>query len=229
MDMKILGLVGSPRKNSNTDLLVTAILAGAAKNKHKTEKVYLYNVDISPCVDCRACKQGYLQCSLKDGMQTLYPMLEAADVVIFGTPLYWYGPSAKMKLLLDRLRPFIASKKLKGKKAVLVVPSEEGADACNHTVGMFNMSVGYLEMDLVSVLLPKTSELAEVKELPDVLHQARTIGKQHQINAGYAFFFGTRKWLSLPALMYSPPMPRTAEAILAKFSLPKNCLGFIMM
>ena len=39
--MKILGLVGSPRKDSNTDLLVSAILEGAAKNKHATEKVYL--------------------------------------------------------------------------------------------------------------------------------------------------------------------------------------------
>ncbi len=175
--MKILGLVGSPRKNSNTDLLVTAILAGAAKNKNTTEKVHLYSVDISACVDCRACKKGNLQCVLKDGMQKLYPKIQEADVIVFGTPLYWYGPSAKMKLLLDRLRPFIASKELKGKKAVLVVPSEEGADACNHTVGMFNLSLGYLEMTLVSVLLPKASERAEIKKQPDVLHQAQTIGK----------------------------------------------------
>jgi multimeric flavodoxin WrbA len=175
--MKILGLVGSPRKDSNTDLLVSAILAGAAKNKHTTEKLYLYSVDISPCVDCRVCKKGSLQCALKDGMQTLYPKLEKADVVVFGTPLYWYGPSAKMKLLLDRFRPFIASKKLKGKKAVLVVPSEEGADACNHTVGMFNLSFGYLEMDLVTILLPKASERAEVKDQAEVLDQAQMIGK----------------------------------------------------
>ncbi|MCL5876899.1 MAG: flavodoxin family protein [Candidatus Bathyarchaeota archaeon] len=175
--MKILGLVGSPRKNSNTDLLVTAILAGAAKNKHTTEKVHLYTVDISACVDCRACKKGNLQCVLKDGMQKLYPKIQNANVIVFGTPLYWYGPSAKMKLLLDRLRPFIASKELKGKKAVLVVPSEEGADACNHTVGMFNLSLGYLEMTLVSVLLPKASEQAEIKKQPDVLRQAQTIGK----------------------------------------------------
>lgn len=175
--MKILGLVGSPRKNSNTDLLVSAVLTGAAKNKHITQKVYLYNVEIAPCVDCKACKKDDFQCVLNDDMQKLYPKIQNADVIVFGTPLYWYGPSAKMKLLLDRLRPFIASKKLKGKKAVLVVPSEEGADACNHTVGMFNMSLGYLEMTLISVLLPKASERAEVKQQPDVLHQAQTIGK----------------------------------------------------
>jgi multimeric flavodoxin WrbA len=149
--MKVLGLVGSPRRGGNTDLLVDSVLEGVAK-KHSTEKIYLYGVDIAPCVDCRACKKGNLQCALRDGMNVLYPKLEEANVIVFGTPLYWYGPSAKMKLLLDRLRPYIASKKLKGKRAVLIVPSEEGADACNHTVGIFNMSIKYLEMELEGVL-----------------------------------------------------------------------------
>jgi multimeric flavodoxin WrbA len=175
--MKVLGLVGSPRKGGNTDLLVDTVLEGAAKNKHTTEKVYLYGVDIAPCVDCRACKKGNLQCVLKDGMQMLYLKLEEADVIVFGTPLYWYGSSAKMKLLLDRLRPYIASKKLAGKRAVLLVPSEEGADACSHIVGMFNLSFGYLEMQITGVLLPKASEKGEVKEQPHVLEEAKLLGR----------------------------------------------------
>ncbi|MCW4002607.1 MAG: flavodoxin family protein [Candidatus Bathyarchaeota archaeon] len=178
--MKILGLVGSPRKASNTDSLVSTILDGASKNNHETEKVYLYNVDVEPCVDCRGCKKGSYQCVLKDGMQELYPKLEQADVIVFGTPLYWYGPSAKMKLFVDRLRPFIVSKKLRGKRAVLVVPSEEGADACNLTVGMFKLSFRYLEMDLVSVILPTASERAEVMTQPQVLKEAFEIGKSLQ-------------------------------------------------
>lgn len=114
--MKVLGLVGSPCKGGNTDLIVSAILEGADQ-KHSAEKVYLYDANIAPCVDCRVCKKGNLQCILKDDMQKIYGKLEEADVVVFGTPLYWYGPSAKMKLLIDRLRPFIESKKLKGKRA----------------------------------------------------------------------------------------------------------------
>lgn len=53
--MKVLGLVGSPRKEGNTDLLVSAILNGAAASGHETEKVYLYDFDIAPCLDCKAC------------------------------------------------------------------------------------------------------------------------------------------------------------------------------
>jgi multimeric flavodoxin WrbA len=175
--MKVLGLVGSPRKAGNTDLLVSAILYGAGASNHEIEKLFLYDADISPCLDCRGCKKGTFQCVLKDGMKQLYPKLEEADVIVFGTPLYWYGPTAKMKLMVDRLRPYIASKKLKGKKAILVVPSEEGADACNLVVGMFELSFKYLEIDLVGKILAKASEKGEVREQPKVLDEAFKLGK----------------------------------------------------
>ncbi len=174
--MTVLGLVGSPRKGSNTDLLVSAILDSAAAD-NQVDKVYLYDVDVAPCVDCKVCKTGSHKCALDDGMQTLYPKLEEADVIVFGTPLYWYGPTAKMKLLMDRLRPFIASGKLKGKKAVLVIPSEEGAAACKFTVGMFTLSFKYLGIDLVGKLLPKASERAEVKGQPNTLDKAKKLGR----------------------------------------------------
>jgi multimeric flavodoxin WrbA len=179
--MHILGLVGSPRRNSNTDLIVSSILYGAGASNHTIDKVYLYDVDIAPCVDCRACKQGSCKCALGDGMQMLYPKLEEADAIVFGTPLYWYGPSAKMKLFIDRLRPFVSSKKLEGKKAVLVVPSEEGAEACNLVVGMFELSFKYLGIELVGKLLPKASEKAEVKSQPQVLNEAFDLGKKFSL------------------------------------------------
>jgi multimeric flavodoxin WrbA len=175
--MKVLAFVGSPRKASNTDLVINAILQGSTEKNNTTKKVYLYDADIKPCLDCKACKKGNFKCLLNDAMQQLYPSLEEAEVLVFGTPLYWYGPSAKMKLLIDRLRPYIASKKLRGKKAVLVVPSEEGPDACNYIVGMFNESLKYLGVDLVATLLPKASEFSEVKNQPQTLDVAIGIGR----------------------------------------------------
>jgi multimeric flavodoxin WrbA len=175
--MKILGLIGSPRKKGNTDLLVSRILDGASANNHLTEKLYLYELSISPCVDCRRCKKGSFQCVVNDDMQRLYPKLEDADVIIFGTPLYWYGPTGKMKLLIDRLRPFIASKKLKGKKAILVVPSEEGPSACSYLVGMFELSFKYLEINIIDKVLVKAYEKAEVREQPEIIERMLQLGK----------------------------------------------------
>jgi multimeric flavodoxin WrbA len=175
--VKVLGLVGSPRKGGNTDLTVQAVLEGAAANLNSIEKIYLYDFEIVPCVDCKTCKKPPYQCVIKDDMPNLYLKLQEADAIIFGTPLYWYGPSAKMKLLIDRLRPLIASKSLYGKKAVLVIPSEEGAAACIHAVGMFALSFEYLGVDLAGKLMPHASEKGEVKNHPLTLKEALALGK----------------------------------------------------
>ena len=110
-------------------------------------------------------------------MKLLYPKLEEADVIVFGTPLYWYGPTAKMKLMVDRLRPYAASGKLKGKKAVLVIPSEEGPKACGNLVDMFELSFRYLGLELAGKILATASEKGEVKEQPKTLDKAFEIGK----------------------------------------------------
>ncbi|MEM2088424.1 MAG: flavodoxin family protein [Thermoproteota archaeon] len=175
--MKVLGLIGSPRKGSNTDLLVSRILDGASASNHLTEKLYLYELNISPCVDCRRCKKDNFQCVVDDDMQILYCKLKDADMIIFGTPLYWYGPTGKMKLVIDRLRPFIASKKLKGKKAILVVPSEEGPSVCSYLIGMFELSFKYLEINLIDKVLVKAYEKAEVREQPEILERMFHLGK----------------------------------------------------
>ena len=175
--MKVLGLVGSPRKGGNTDTLVSAILYGAGASNHEVEKIFLYDIDILPCIDCRGCKKGFYECVFNDGMKLLYAKIEEAQVIIFGTPLYWYGPTAKMKLMLDRFRPFISSRKLKGKKAILAIPSEEGPKACSPLVIMFECSFNYLGMKLAEKFLLQASEKGDVKKQPRVLDQAFEFGK----------------------------------------------------
>lgn len=56
--MKILALIGSPRKGGNTDILVEQILKGLKRGGHSGEKLYLYDYEILPCLDCRGCKGG---------------------------------------------------------------------------------------------------------------------------------------------------------------------------
>ena len=174
--MKILALIGSPRRGSNTDIAVERILAGACESGHTSEKVYLYDYEIAPCVDCRRCKETPNVCVLHDDMLAVYPKIEEADVIIFGTPLYWYGATAKMKLLIDRLRPYIASRKLEGKKGVVVAPSEEGPEACGCLVEMFRKSFAYLGMEFAGAILPKAYERGEIKENQEELQKAHEFG-----------------------------------------------------
>ncbi|HUS76907.1 MAG TPA: flavodoxin family protein [Methanothrix sp.] len=177
--MRILALVGSPRKGGNTEILVDEILKGAEAKGHVTERLRLYDYEILPCLDCRGCKRaksGYT-CALSDGMQEIYGKLERADIIIFGTPIYWYGPTAKMKLVIDRLRPYIASRKLSGKKGMVATPSEEGAGCCGPLLQMFAMSFDYLGMENAGSLLAQAYERGEIKKKPEELERAREMGK----------------------------------------------------
>ena len=174
--MKILALIASPRKGSNTDILVDQILKGGKGSGYLAEKLYLYDRRISPCIDCRNCKKGEYVCTTKDGMQRIYPKMEEADVIIFGTPNYWFGPAAKMKLLVDRMRPFVANKKMKGKRWVLVVPAADGPSVCGPLVQMFQWSFDYLGMKCAGKILVKAYEKGEVKESREVLKRAYTLG-----------------------------------------------------
>lgn len=174
--MNVLGLVGSPRKGGNTDLLVDQVLLGAQKRGYEVEKLYLYDCSISLCVDCRACKRGEYVCRLMDDMQLIYRLLEEADVIVFGSPLYWYGPSGKMKLLIDRMRPFVENRKLERKRAVLVVPSAEGAEACGPLVEMFRLCFGYLGVEFVGAVFAVAYGRGEVAKSPEDLRKAYELG-----------------------------------------------------
>ncbi len=174
--MKVLALIGSPRKKGNTDLLVEQILEGSRAKGHTTEKLYLYDYTISLCVDCRNCKKGDYVCCINDEMQQIYPQIEGADLIIFGTPVYWYGPTAKMKLLLDRMRPFVANGKLKGKKAVVVAPSAEGAKACDPLLEMFRRMFEYLGMEFAGKVFVRAYEKGEIIRNRKEMEKAYELG-----------------------------------------------------
>jgi multimeric flavodoxin WrbA len=176
--MKILALIGSPRKGGNTDILVDEVLRGASTVGHEARKLYLYDCNILPCLDCRRCKKAEngFACTLIDAMQEIYPKLEDSDLIVFGTPIYWYGPTAKMKLLIDRLRPYIVSGCLKGKKGLIVAPSEEGAACSGPLLEMFRMSFNYLEMEMAGSILAKAYDRGEIKNNPGDLSRAFDLG-----------------------------------------------------
>lgn len=175
--MKILALIGSPRKGGNTEALVDEVINGAKARDDSSEKIYLYDFDISACVDCRKCKRLDFSCAIQDGMSPLYPKIAEADLIIFGTPVYWYGPTATMKLLIDRMRPFIASGKLKGKEGIVITPSEEGASCCGPLIEMFKMSFEYLGIRFAGSILAKAYERGEIRNDPLELAKACKLGK----------------------------------------------------
>ncbi len=160
---KVLFLNGSPRKRGNTRILSDLLSDKLNNDKYETETVFLYDYEIKPCADCRACKKGDMKCILQDGMLELYDKIETADYLFVGTPIYWFGPTAKTKLILDRLRPYYGNKKLKGKNAALILPAGSGEGDCDLTTEMFFRSFKYLGIELLNSIKAKGFDIGDVK------------------------------------------------------------------
>ncbi len=126
--MKVLGIVCSPRKGGNTEILVEEALAAAREAGAQTELVLVAGKNIAPCDGCASCfKTGV--CKIKDDMQPIYQQLEAADAIIFGTPVYFHSVSAQAKAIIDRTYPYVVDRKLKGKVVAPVIAARRvGAD-----------------------------------------------------------------------------------------------------
>ncbi len=100
-DMKVLGIMGSPRRQSNTEILLDKALEGAKEAGAEVEKVLASKLKISPCLEIYACRKDG-DCAIKDDMQSLYKKLLEADHIIFASPIFFYGITSQAKAIVDR-------------------------------------------------------------------------------------------------------------------------------
>lgn len=107
--MKVLGIAGSPRRGGNTDLLLAEAMRGAASQGAEVKTIALSELCIAPCDHCDAClARG--KCKIQDDIQMVFREMEEADRIILATPIHFVGPSAHLKIMIDRCQSLWARK-----------------------------------------------------------------------------------------------------------------------
>lgn len=99
--MKILILTGSPRKNSNSAELALQFAKGARESGHETVLFNAAAANVHPCIACNACGMDG-PCVFKDDFEVVREHIVPADMVVFATPMYYFGLSAQLKTVIDR-------------------------------------------------------------------------------------------------------------------------------
>ena len=141
--MNVCVLMGSPRKEGNTAVLLRPFCEELSKSGVEVEVHWLYDLEIQPCLACRVCQKDWtvFGCAQKDDGQMLFDRIMAADLIVLATPIYSWYCTPPMKALLDRLvygmnkyygdRPSFASL-WAGKKVAIITTCgygpEKGAD-----------------------------------------------------------------------------------------------------
>lgn len=102
MSKKVLILSGSPRKGGNSDLLCDEFLRGALEAGNEAEKVFVRFKKIAPCSACYYCRDHGGACAIQDDMAEVLDKMQAADIIVMASPVYFYSIDAQMKALIDR-------------------------------------------------------------------------------------------------------------------------------
>ena len=127
--MNILILCGSPHKNGTTNALADAFLSGIDQTRHKIEKVQIAEKKIAPCLGCEYCKNHDGVCIRKDDMEALLPAVLAADVVVFVSPIYYFGFNAQLKAVIDRFYAVNTTLKTHTHKKAILLTAGGGKEA----------------------------------------------------------------------------------------------------
>ncbi len=101
MEIKVLGISGSPHRHGNTETLLDRFLEGAHASGGSVEKVVLKTLQYSPCRGCNAChKTG--ECIVHDDAVILYEKILGSDCLVVASPIYTMGITAELKGFIDR-------------------------------------------------------------------------------------------------------------------------------
>ncbi len=164
--MDIVAICGSPR-DGNTEFTLKRILTKAGELGASTELVLLREKRIEFCDGCLSCDSSG-KCKIRDDMQIIYPKLENADLIIFGSPNYFSNMSGMMKNFVDRLNPYYTSKKLKDKKVVAVVVGElDTPNTIKYSIRSIESAVNGIEASLVGDLYLTARKSEDIENNPD--------------------------------------------------------------
>jgi multimeric flavodoxin WrbA len=143
--MKLTAIIGSPRKNSNTEILVDKVIEGCkSQGEVEVNKIFIADKNINFCNGCLACmgvEPGKLICSIKDDMTEILEQMQNSDAFVFGTPNHMRTVSPLLLNFLCRMLPLLTfqaeydaqgnrvagemSSLLKDKKAAMVISQGE--------------------------------------------------------------------------------------------------------
>jgi len=188
MAKKILILSGSPKKDGNTAALIKWFAEGARSKGADVEIVQtaFLKYKSNGCASCRSCQKiKKYECVINDEARPVLAKMRGVDAIVMATPLYFYGPSAQLKLIFDRMfslykwdnKAGAMKTPLKGKTLAVIASAYEdiGLDILEKP---FKLTAGYTDMKFKSLLIPNAGESGDIKNSAAIRNKAISFGKQ---------------------------------------------------
>ncbi len=185
--MKVLGILGSPRREGNTEILLDEALRGASDHGGLCEKIILRDLKITPCLEIYKCAEDGV-CAIQDEMQGLFPKIIQAERLILASPIFFYSVPALAKAMIDRCQSLWAKKyilklpvsPIAERRGVFIsVAATRGKklfDGVRLTVQYFFDAIDVAYSD--ELFVRGADEKGEVRDQPEALKAAYDLGQR---------------------------------------------------
>lgn len=172
---RILILVGSARHEGNTLKLAEAFAEGAQQS---TDIVTISDLNIHPCHACDYCfASAGNQCAQHDDMNLIYEKMKHTDVLVLASPIYFFGISAQLKCLIDRLHNPIRQQFPIKQLGLLLVAGSSRPYMFETTKKQFEIALNHFGKESIGIItVSGVRAPGDIDNQPDALNAARAMG-----------------------------------------------------
>ena len=175
---KVLILNGSARKGGNTDALIESFSRGAVKHCD-VESLRVSDFNVHPCKGCNACKASDTgRCVVHDDMMYFWEKLTKTDVLVIASPVYFYGISARLKAVIDRLHAPARNLLPIKKTALLLVGASNDKNVFDATKLQYQCIVDFFKLEnLGEVCIGGVTEIGDIDNNPLLVEAQKIAAK----------------------------------------------------
>jgi multimeric flavodoxin WrbA len=197
--MKLMAIIGSPRKGGNTELLVDRVIEGCkSTGEVEAEKFFVIDKTIGHCTGCMSCvfpSPGTGTCVIDDDMTSILKGMQESDAFIFGSPNHMRTITAPLLNFLSRMLPLLVfkvdyddqgnrvggemSSKIGDKKAAIVISQGEPFFCSSLVYEVLENNLNDFRLKRVGNLISMgNAEIGEVAQKKEDLQKAFDLGIQ---------------------------------------------------
>ena len=176
--MKITVITGSARKNGTSNYMADEFIRGAEESGHEVYRFDSARKEVKHCLGCNACGMGTKPCIHKDDFVELREHLLNSDVVVFVTPIYYFGMSSTLKKVIDRFYSIDPQLKEKTNKGILISVQHAPVDAVKEPINAHYQAIlSWLNMENIGIINAIGIESVEHLKQTPYPKQAYELGK----------------------------------------------------
>jgi multimeric flavodoxin WrbA len=105
--MKIVCLLGSPRKKGNSATIANRFCSTAESLGAEVKTFALNELQYRGCQACMLCKTKLDRCALKDDLAEVLEAARETDVLVLASPVYFGDISSQLKAFMDRTYSYL--------------------------------------------------------------------------------------------------------------------------